>query len=594
MTYKAILCSGIIVKSGDGYTNKTYSSENAFHRPYIPSGQEFVITSAVMKNLGEVHPKRGEEFTVLEVNVDHSAFTGITRSPYNAVMLRISHDEEQTQTDGTKKTVTVIDGTVYGWIDKTEPVSLGSKVNTRIYWHVDWWLTGQTNIRPSLLEGRIKRGPSSLARPTPSQPRYWRQNLSFDIKADFDTITDKDGNSVKPKGPWVIALLTNSNSVTSRTSFKTLFWPSDVSGMKFTDASGNDHVVYFESLTDLYSGGLEEYLGVDPGCILGVWISPVPPANDCSSSNKNCSMIIDTNKKSSKYIAYFTVDSTPLLSLDLSESNVARIYTDDLHKTVVIDPYNAIYATLPWKITSTSVKYALDIASNGAYLYLDMQNGAHEDAVGRQIQIPLLSVSVTSNATSSYVYSGQRDYDIYTAKLQAEQSRASGIANSGTSALSGAVGGAVAGGGIGAGIGAVAGLVTSLIGTQVNYQLTKEYDAKSQAALDKLTANQTSSALISGNGNAWQKLGSWKFVVLKWDTVSYDELENEQSSFGYLTDSFRSGCESLIKLGGPFRIESLHVEGLCPEGNKYIQNLFQQGCYIDVIKNNPDSTITGS
>lgn len=581
MTYRAILCSGIIVKSSDGYTNKTYSSENAFHRPYIPSGQEFVITSPFMKNLGEVHPKRGEEFTVLEVNVDHSAFTGISRSPYNAVMLRISHDEEQTQTDGTKKTVTVTDGTVYGWIDKAEPVSLGSKVNTRIYWHVDWWLTGQTNIRPSLLEGRIKRGPAAMARPDTSEPRYWKYNGNRKV-IEKDLEYSYEGKQYTLKGPWAIVMFSatgqskdSSGNITSTwTYFSKYFWPLGNTTMGSYS---------FPTIDELYAGYLDERIGINPENIIGCWISPTPPYSQMTTLstylNKYCFF-----SSASGDVFYDCIEPA------------ADLYTDDNQKTVVVDPYGVIYATLPWGLHSTKVKCALDIGPSGAYLILDMINSElSEYGTGRQIQIPLLSVPITSNALSSYVLSGQRDYDLETAKLQAEQSRSSGIANAGTSALTGAVGGAVAGGGIGAAVGAVAGLATSLISTQVNYQLTKDYDQKSQQLTERLTANQASNVLISGSGSAWKSLGKWQFIVLTRDSVSLGELRDEQNNLGYLTDCFKTRCETVIAAGGPIRIESLHVEGLCPEGNKYIQNLFQQGCYIDVIKNNPDSTtVSGS
>jgi hypothetical protein len=577
VTYRAILCIGIVVKSSDGSTIKYYNSEGTHHKPYIPSGEDFVITSSIMKNLGEVHPKRGEEFSILEANVDHSAFAGVTSTPYNAVMLRISHDEEQTQTDGTKKIVTVTDGTVYGWIDKAEPVSLGSKVNTRVYWHVDWWLTGQTNtVRPSLLEGRIKRGPATMARPDTSEPRYWkyagvREVIEKDLEYSYG------GTTYTLKGPWAIIMFTatgqskdSSGNITSTwTYLSEYYWPLGNNGIGSYS---------FPTIDELYSGFLDERIGINPENIIGCWISPTPPYSKMTTLTTYLNKYCFFNSASGD-VWYDCI------------APAADLYTDDDQKTIVIDPYGVTYATLPWGIQSTQVKCALDIGPSGAYLLLDMINGeTSEFGTGRQIQIPLLSVPITSNAMSSYVLSGQRDYDLETAKLQAEQSRASGIANAGTSALTGAVGGAVAGGGIGAAVGAVAGLATSLIGTQVNYQLTKEYDQKSQQLTDRLTANQTSNVLISGTGKAWIDLGKWQFVVLKRDTVSSQELRDEQNNLGYLTDSFTPKCESIIASGGPIRIESLHVEGLCPEGNKYIQNLFQQGCYIDVIKNSTTAT----
>ena len=74
-------------------------------------------------------------------------------------------------------------------------------------------------------------------------------------------------------------------------------------------------------------------------------------------------------------------------------------------------------------------------------------------------------------------------------------------------------------------------------------------------------------------------------VKLKRDPESLEELETEQSELGYLTDSYKTDCSSIIAAGGGLRIEGLEIKGDIPrEGKNYIASLFARGVHIDLIK----------
>lgn len=562
MFYTIKLCKGLVVKSLNADKSYSYASENTFHKPY---GKIGTVTSGTMKTLAGLSVRKGEEFSCFECSVEQSEFLGFTGAPFNAVIVSPYTLNEKGQA--------VWSPDIIGWIDRTEEVSISAKINTRVYWHVDHWLTALTwgDRIPSLLEGRIKRGPAILARPESVQPRLWEYAEKFEIATESQA-----------GAPWVIVLHTANYTDTKGatfTYFYVKFWPTKRS-LTVVESS-TSYTCQTIQINTIYGGLTEEYLGIDANSVVGIWFSPIPPCNVSVLSPERYKPASTTSTGYGFYnvtagISYF---GTPQKCINTP----AELKTDDNSKWTVIDPYLTSYGTLPWGQSSTSVYATIDIGTSGAFMTLDFRNGDSEPGTGRQIQIPLIGAPITSNAMSSYVLSGQREYDIYTAQLQAEQSRKSGIANSGTSALTGAVGGAVAGGGIGAVVGAVAGLATSLIGTQVNYQLTKEYDNKTQEATDKLTSNQTASVLISGGGNSW--IGNkWQIVRLTRDAQSKTELTDEQANLGHATDCYTHNCGDYIAMGGGIRIESLHVEGCSPEGNKYIQDLFATGCHIDLLQ----------
>ncbi len=538
-----------------------YITENTHHKPYCTSNA-FDVALWHSLAIGTIHPRKGEEFSVAEVEIPYSKLCGLFGyRPYSAVALTVT-----------------IDGTannIYGWIDKIEEISVGARNNTRIYWHIDHWLTALKMAYRSMrfMEGRVKRGPAYLARPDTSEPRAWIYSDSYKIETQGS------------KGvPWGIVLYSSSDSTTRQTTLRVAFFP--VGSVITYQKDGGRYSKATFTTEILYEGSIEEYMGLDADAIKGLWIGPIPPVIYPAEKYD----YVKTSVDSKNTYAYYDMSlGNVMLAGEQDITSISTLKTTDSEKYLVIDPYGTIYGTVPWGLEVAAIKTWMDISPTGATLFLDFQKVSDTlpgvgrcPGEGRQIQIPLIPVSTTSNAMSSYVYSGQREYDLYTAQIQAEQSRKSGIANSGTSALSGAVGGAVAGGGIGAGIGAIAGLATSLLGSQVNYQLTKEYDAKSQAALDKLTANQTANINVAGGGIGWY-YGHWSIVKMVRDETSLTELNTEQSELGYLTDSYITNCKSVIAGGGGLRIESLHVDGLSPEGNKYVQNLFEKGCYLDII-----------
>ena len=439
--------------------------------------------------------------------------------------------------------------------------------NTRIKWHVDYYLTGEywrfealrqqepSRLLYSVGAGRFKRGPSTIKRPEPSEPRKWIYSSSSPYSAS--------------QGDWVI--LRYVKTYDNKTQIVTCFWEASTD---YTEGGQTYHPV---DLLKVYAGLIEEYIGIDADTILGCWISPIPPYYTATAS---------VQKIGSYYYYYRDDGMNPITEMigPLQDPYV----TDDDTKTVILDHMGAPVGTLPWGTSAPYLNLTVDMGSSSCNLIMTFRQklleGVTESSVmNTVISVPLPSVPITSNAKSSYVYSGERDYDMTMRELQKQQAAVSGIAGSGTSAIGGSIAGSM--GKAGGGVGAVAGLAANLIGTSINYAASTYFDAKSQEAVDKLKSNQANNVLNTAGGNAWLTAGSsWKIVKLVRDAESAAELTAEQSELGYITDTFAADCSTIISTGGGLRIEGLEVKGaISREGREYIAALFARGVHLDLI-----------
>lgn len=452
-----------------------------------------------------------------------------------------------------------------------EPISTkGPSKNTRIRWHIDYYLTGEywrfeslrqqepSRLLYSVGAGRIKRGPSDLARPDPSLPRRWRFS-----GANFIDLTNS-------KGPAVVVIFNDKNANGDTVIKIASWWLNDAITPGFQPIT----------IEDIYSGLTEECMGIDPDAVIGIYFAPFIP-------------IITNNPKRHQYLGL----TYGWYETQSGQGNVAGYWastqyyqTTDAIKWVVLDPLGTTYGTLPWHVKFNSIESRIDVGTSGASLILTFldttESYPHQHlAEGRRIQIPLISAPVTSNAMASYVLSGKQEYDRAMATIQQEQNFKSGIANAGTGAIGGAIAGSAASPGLGTVAGLVGGAASSVLGSYISGEVQKETDRKSFEALDKYTSNQTSSVIISAGGTAWvSSTSKWMLVGLTRDAESAAELSTEQSELGYVTDSYKADCSTVVATGGGLRIEGLEVKGnIPPEGRAYIAALFARGVHIDIL-----------
>ena len=563
----------------------TVYEEDDLHKPYFTATasrggvfKSFAKDADKLHNFTDVQPRKGKEFQEMELEIAWDEFTGVKlfETP-KLIVIRLS----KLNTAGAYTFV-------YGWIDDAEPVATkGPQPNTRIRWHVDWWLTWtdynwfqisgepamQKNWSPrkvTIGAGRLLKGPASFARPSSSAPRKWLLDSAVSMTSDQDPHSDKD------RWWWAVMCTTKASGTPPSevvTDIVYYFWPI---GKKMSGAANAS-----PDWLSIYTGQIEEEMSIDPSRIQGFWLAPFQPWTGGEMRDLPSGVSV--------------LELTAVLSGITNIKPLSKsVQTDDRHKIVFTDPTGAEMFTAPWGISFKNIVTWFDIGTSAASLcvYLgetDTPDRERKGAEGRFFSFPLPSLPVTENAWSSYTYSGQRDYDLQQKAIQRDRSAVNGIAGIGTQAIGGALAGTAAAPGAGTAVGAVAGLASGIIGTAVNYFTAGEFDSRDQRNVDNLTSRQTAGMIVNAGGyyGIIQPYGSmigWNMLTMVRDPVSLAEIEVEQEELGYDTDTYVVDCTNLISGGGPLRIEGLRVKGDIPkEGKEYIASLFSRGVHIDLI-----------
>lgn len=562
----------------------TVYEEEDLHKPYFTRTasrqgdfKSFAKDTDLLYTFSDVQPRKGHEFGEMELPIAWDEFAGckLFTTPKLIVIKFPGLNMAGSYTF------------VYGWIDEAEPVATkGPQTNTRIKWHVDWWLTwadynwfmvsGQMQIlanwfprRVSIGAGRLVKGPSGFARPSSSAPRKWLLESAASMIDNRDPHYDTE--------TWWAVMCTTKTSGTPPQEVVTdivyYFWPI---GETITGAAHPS-----PDWTSIYTGQIEEEMGIDPSRIQGFWLAPFKPW---------------TGGEVRDLTGVSVYELTSVLSGNTNTKTLAAsVQTDDRRKIIFTDPTGAEMFTAPWGIPFKTIVMWFDIGTSAAALHVYLGETAkpiteRKGAEGRLFSFPLPALPVTENAWSSYNYSGQREYDLEQKAIQRDQSAVNGIAGIGTQAIGGAIAGSAAAPGAGTVAGAVAGLVSGITGAAVNYFTAGEFDNRNQRSVDNLTSKQVASMVINAGGyyGLIQPYGSfigWNMLTMVRDPVSLAELEGEQEELGYDTDTYVNDCTSLISAGGPLRIEGLRIKGDIPkEGREYIAAMFSRGVHIDLIQ----------
>ena len=577
-TFKTVwLYSKFTLKTSSSPDVYTEYNENSLHKPVFKSPTSYAENppeppaSELRYSYSNVTPRKGEDLSVMELPIDHAEFESIVLLGSAAptfILIEVGHSV-------TEKT------RIAGWIDRTEAVATkGPNTNTRIFWHVDYYLTSEYmrfeseratvggvsgyDLRFSYGQGTVKRGPESMKRPDPSLPRKWVVDKLVKLLSTGDS------------SPWFV--LAQAYNDGSHTFIRYIYWHVGETKTIGGQSYGCMPAAYS------FQGWYDEYLGIDPDTVIGVWASPVAPFSTAYAGTIH----------GTTYFAYVISTNLSLpevYTVDLRDGDGNGITANDNNKIQIVDPTGAIYGCIPWGYTVSILKAYIDIGPAGANLVITFDSSTDDDYTTRSVEgltitVPLPAIPVTSNAASSYYYSGEREYDQTVRALQRQQSAVEGITGSAGTALGGAIAGAMIGGPGGAVVGGIAGLGMSVIGTSANAIIGQEYDKKSQEAVDKLKSKQAANVINMTGGSAWWSKGGvyWKLVVSVRDTQSAAELSDDQTERGYITDAWVPDCSSLIAQGGPLRIEGLEIKGSVPiEFKQYLAALFARGVHLDIL-----------
>ena len=501
---------------------------------------------------------------------------------------------------------------LFGWITSIDQRSTAAEGIT-IRWDVDWWRSYSGGI--SWGSGIVRHcNDATYKRPYRTRPRYFTCDDNDMIKMAVPYDTDKYHRTV-----IITATITENGS----SQIKQFYYSLDLNMVMVNDLATVKNGGLSASTT--YRGYIDEALtamGYDFE-IISVFISPIGPETSYQNITGYgwCAVYNNVSYSFTPTVSV-TIDGTPVSVTFVTQTkNVTEIRkvitvsqtgitADDTKSLYVIDFNGNKIGEIPYGITIKDAYLTLDVGGNGGYLVCTFTNSANgyvnynnhhayaaNPALGCSFTIPLPSVPVTTNYWSSYVISGQRDYDVTNARIANDQKAVSGIESTLQSGISGGVVGASAGP-IGAIGGMLGGLLAGGISTGVNYALGENFNDQLQDARDRLYSNQTNSLQLSGDSMQWlwRVFGSSSryegpyLVTMHSDSVSAAEYANDIALNGYETDISASSVASYITTGGPLQIINLNVKGNTPpQAKQYIKDKLSAGVYI--VENNPSGVV---
>lgn len=486
----------------------------------------------------------------------------------------------------------------YGWIDRVEPSSDNDGYHlTIVHWHVDLW---RTWIAKAVLgDGIVLRRPydADAGQPPQSYPhRYLKLEDTYTILKDADSTFQR---------LWVYLNIVTNSGTTGKgtTTYAIPVWRYSGDGVVYLKYS-DSKTVTTPSLKDVLRGDLDEMLGIDPDSIYGAWLSPIGPATTTGGgllSTDPMSMkgwVVEQPKTDGRgCFAMVTPSSSTYMKTTvnlLTAYPELKCKTDDVSVYGMLAANGNIAGSFPWGLSMDNIEYRIVNADTAMYIacrgYNATSGGAAVNAAanGTEIVIPLPTLSITSNAYSSYVYSGQMEYDRTSMEISRQDALQRGLAGTANAATQGAIAGGIMGsmaGGIGAGLGAAVGAVTGatgqLIDTGANYLISEKTNAKMLEATATAAAKQTGNLMLPGSGWEWLYNDyAFKLYRMKIDDYSEQERQNDIDLFG--VHVYEPGDQILTIAGaGPRQIVNLEVGGPIPNAaREYIAKRFSDGVIL--------------
>lgn len=520
-----------------------------------------------------LNPTKARMFSELRVPEDY-----VTMLEYSYLAITVSNN------NGDAKVY-------YGWIDSVEMISDSTNAPiTQVNWHVDLWRT--YFAQAEFTSGIVRRKPYTTGMNMPPQrPPYRYQTPTTPV-----SLYQNDGRY------WVIVALTKKVTSGDDTVTTLEYRLVPVSASSYNDGLYVTSNARAMPLAKIFNGNWDEDWGIDPNDVISVFLSPMCPMPFTGSGQTASDYITIPSgywtAVGDDRVAYFvnTTIEYPFTSR-VTYFGSGYYKTDDVTEYVINGFDGETVGSLPWGVAVDAVDVRLVYATTSAYIQLRFRPSgmttfdftlSHQ--YGLTFNIPCWALDVTSNTWSSYVYSGQRQYDMDQRALASESSAISGGLSVATSALSGAASGALMGsvvpgigtllGGI---IGGVGGGLTGALttGGEFAYETMYKNDAL-QRMEDTLHAKQADNILLPGNGIDCIFHGRQLTLVgLVMDEYSRTLYNNDLSIYGAKVSEPTADCSTLIAVGGSLQIDDLIVLGdIPPSAKQYIKQRFAQGVII--------------
>ena len=413
------------------------------------------------------------------------------------------------------------DFSVYCWItDVVRNAATGPACIIR--YEIDYWRTYLPKL--SFGRGEITRcALEEFKRPYGVQPRHRKITDIIPLNPTQETVSD--GSDIAAS--WIIVVYTVTND--GVTTMRKAFFPigdnyGTDQGASFVEAHMEGVDIIYTTVTapsagSVYEGRFDEAMGIDPASVVGVYLSPICPSSGYTSWNAGRDAWVGfLNCRNNGVNWWMEEPDSFSRPWEYELGGEDGITPDDVTSYIITGMQGEIMGSLPYGVTVTAARIAVDCGASGAYLHVSFVSSLSPDGtdeelyahqynagsklagvVGLAFTIPLPAIPVTQNAWSSYVYSGQRELDIESAKIARDQNLINGL----TGVISGGTTGGLMGSVIKqtvrtAGIGALAGAAVTAGVTGAQYAIQRHIDDRLQDAQDRRYANQTANLILSG------------------------------------------------------------------------------------------------
>ena len=459
--------------------------------------------------------------------------------------------------------------TIYGWVDEVAIVSDNpDNPVTEVSWHIDYWRTYSS--RAVLSSGTIVRRKRETGSVYPHQNVYSR----------YMRLTSSD--NLLPAAPtdywWAVINFVHKTTNAQGgviTYNKTACFPFNTNSPSARVPVGPNTAPSFSSLI---AGTWDEMMEIDPDTIVSAYMLPCPPSSLSSSGALNGWEVVGVSASAcSYYIASGGLTMYPYTYVkDLGDRPA-----DEYNKRVITGFTGEIMGVVPQGFNANTIALTPVISFTSGYLSFRVAGGS--SAEGLVFNTPALTLEVGTNGWSSYMYSGQREYDMrsrdFASKAAAIEGVTASIGSVGSAAMTGALVGAV-GGPIGALAGGIIGGAASLIGTAINFGNDMSWKNREMQRLEDFNKScQSENLIMPGSGFYHIVFGNGvKLRTLKPDQASEDTARANELFFGVeCCQSFTSPFP-ITNYTGPLKMSNLSVKGaIPPKAKEYIRNMFEKG-----------------
>lgn len=476
---------------------------------------------------------------------------------------------------------------VRGWIDSVEPVSDTEDFPVcRVKWHFDFW--EMYKLVASYDYGQVKRRPFIDLASTPFQ------NYQYRFKKMASNVTDLiPSTSGLPSGLWWVLVSYNiveevgGRNVTRFRMAAILVNPQNTKQSILFDPGFGTKTYIFPSLYSIIRGELDEVMHITPDSINGVWMTPFLPAVESVSGAGTAvnpykftgtSIVVPNSPEPGEQFppGFLYVENKDFPKRTVTFLNPVMSTEEKVYTVMTLDGGQVMELPYGMSVTGYDISLSLDAASVSLNIAFsgESMSGLTGVPAGLVQSVALPTLSINGNAWSSYVYSGEREYDIDTRNIQTN-------GDAWKSTVSGASSGAMMGafGPQGLALGVAGGLIGGMTSYAVESLWQNDEIQKSE---DRYHSKQPSNLMLAGY--AWLSLCYSRSIILAekvLDDYSASQLSNTRSNYGISVDEILASCDTLIRTTAPtgfYQIPNLIISGPLPaEAKDYIKQKFSAG-----------------